>query len=116
LEVYVGQEHKYIKPGSLDENGWNLAGKKEQRLLHKLQKAGVPLGEYINGNIYRGVLTGLNEAFVIDESTRQRLIREDKRSKEVIKPFLTGKDIKRYQKPESRNYLIFTRRGINIDE
>lgn len=112
LEEYVKHEHKFIKPASLDENGWNLAGEKEQKLLQKLQKEGVPLGEYINGKIYRGVLTGLNEAFVIDEATKQRLIKEDKRSREIIKPFLAGKDIKRYQKPESRNYLILIPKGF----
>ena len=73
------------------------------------------MGEYVKGKIYRGVLTGLNEAFVIDKSTRDRLIAEDPKSAEIIKPFLAGRDIKRYQQPVSDKYLIFTRRGIIID-
>ena len=43
------------------------------------------------------------------------LISEDQKSAEIIKPFLAGRDIKRYQTPESGKYLIFTRRGIEID-
>jgi adenine-specific DNA-methyltransferase len=70
----------------------------------------------VNGKIYRGVLTGLNEAFVIDEETRARLIREDPKSAELIKPFLAGRDIKRYEPPETDNYLIFTRRGAKIED
>jgi len=69
----------------------------------------------VKGKIYRGVLTGLNEAFVIDTATRNRLIAEDPRSAEVIKPFLAGRDIKRYQEPKSDKFLIFTKRGIDIN-
>jgi hypothetical protein len=45
---------------------------------------------------------------------RHRLIGEDPRSVELIKPFLAGRDIKRYQPPSSDRYLIFTRRGVDI--
>jgi hypothetical protein len=51
---------------------------------------------------------------VIDENTRDRLIAEDPKSAELLKPFLFGKDIKRYSPPSSDKFLIFTRRGINI--
>ena len=47
----------------------------------------MPLGEYVKGKIFYGIKTGLNEAFVIDEETRRRLIREDSKSAELIKPF-----------------------------
>ena len=63
-----------------------------------------------------GFKTGLNEAFVIDAATRDRLISEDARSAELIKPFLAGRDIKRYEPPASDKFLIFTRHGVDIDE
>lgn len=97
-----------------DSGGWSLVNDAEAKLLAKIKAAAVPLGEYVGGKIYRGVLTGLNEAFVIDNATREKLIKEDKKSAEVIKPFLLGRDIKRYQEPETTRYLIFTRRGIDI--
>jgi adenine-specific DNA-methyltransferase len=62
------------------------------------------------------VLTGLNEAFVIDAETRSRLIAEDPKNADLIKPFLMGRDIKRFQPPQSNRFLVFTRRGINIKE
>ena len=49
------------------------------------------------GAPYRGVLTGLNEAFVIDRATRDRLVYADIASEPLFKPFLEGKDIKRWQ-------------------
>ena len=116
LESYVQNNHYTISHESLDDGGWSLSDDNTQKLLDKLKAQGIPLGEYVQGKIYRGVLTGLNEAFVIDEETKKRLIAEDKKSTELIKPFLAGKDIKRYQEPTSDKYLIFTRRGIKIKE
>jgi hypothetical protein len=114
LDEYV-QEHQFaVNREGLDDSGWSLVDEKTQALLDKIRQVGVPLGDYVDGKIYRGVLTGLNEAFVISANTREKLIAEDPRSAELIKPFLVGRDVKRYQPPESKRYLIFTRRGVDI--
>ncbi len=109
------QEHSYtVNKSALNEEGWSLVNERAQALLNKLQRVGITLGEYVNGKTYRGVLTGLNEAFIIDANTKKRLIKKDPRSAEMIKPFLFGRDIKRYEEPKSSSYLIFARRGIDI--
>jgi type I restriction-modification system DNA methylase subunit len=114
LEEYVESNKLILTRELLDDRGWNLVSDKEINLLKKIQSRGIPLGEYVTGKIYYGIKTGLNEAFVIDRETRDRMIGEDPRSAEIIKPFLAGRDIKRYQKPQSDKYLIFTKRGIDI--
>lgn len=48
---------------------------------------------------------------MIDEKTRDGLVSEDPKSKEVIKPFLIGRDIKRYKPPAGKQYLIFIPKG-----
>ncbi|GJQ23289.1 restriction endonuclease subunit R [Candidatus Brocadia sapporoensis] len=116
LEGYVKENRHSVKLSILDDTGWSLADERSAALLNKLKKSGIPLKEYVKGKIYRGVLTGLNEAFVIDEETRNRLVSEDPKSKEIIKPFLIGRDVKRYQPPTSKQFLIFTRRGIEIQK
>jgi len=116
LTDYV-REHCYgVRQAALDSGGWSLVDERTQALLDKLRRSGVPLGDYVNGRIYRGVLSGLNKAFVIDGETQQRLISEDPASAELIKPFLAGRDVKRYQPPQSQRYLIFTRRGVKIED
>jgi len=65
--------------------------------------------------MYRGVLTGLNEAFVIDQGKRDELITADPKSAELIKPWLRGQDIKRWKADWAGLYVIFTRRGIDIE-
>ena len=114
LEELVRTEGTEVAFSSLVDSGWTLTGGAEQRLLEKLRKTGTPLGEYVGGKIYRGILTGLNEAFVIDAATRERLIAEDPKSAEIIKPFLLGRDVKRYRPLLNKHYLIFTRRDIDI--
>ncbi len=80
VDAYVQQHQKQTAIHSLDDGGWNLGSETEQLLLKKLQSTGIPLDEYVKGKIFRGVLTGLNEAFVIDEATKNALIKEDAKS------------------------------------
>jgi hypothetical protein len=103
-----------IPQSSLRSDGWQLESPGVLQLLDKLRRAGKPLGEYVNGRFYRGVTTGLNDAFIVDTEQRERLIAEDETSTEVLKPFLRGRDVKRWSVEPSGLWLIFTRRGIDI--
>ncbi|ODS34438.1 MAG: hypothetical protein SCARUB_00449 [Candidatus Scalindua rubra] len=111
LEDFVSGNCYPVKFTNLDDKGWSLVDEKKISLLNKLKSLGIPLKEYVNGKIYRGVLTGLNKAFVIDTETKDRLISEDPKSAEIIKPFLVGRDIKRYQTLNSNQYLILMPKG-----
>ncbi len=114
LSDYIAEHFFSVEKKYLDDKGWSLVNKESQILLDKLNKAGVPLSDYVEGKIYRGVLTGLNEAFVINTETKEQLIEDDPKSAELIKPFLVGRDIKRYEPSVSDRYLVFTRRGVDI--
>ena len=111
LQTYVNQHRYDVRQDMLDESGWSLVNQNTQDVLNKLRKIGVPLGEYVDGKIYRGILTGLNEAFVIDHATREKLIAEDPKSEDLIKPFLLGRDVKRYQSLTTNLYLILIPKG-----
>ncbi|HWB64457.1 MAG TPA: N-6 DNA methylase [Chitinophagales bacterium] len=112
LKDYVNQNEIQLWQTSLDDNGWNLASDSEQKLLLKIRSSGVPLLQYVKGKIYYGLKTALNEAFVIDDETKNRLIAEDRKSAEIIKPFLSGKDIKRFIPPGSNKHLILFKKGF----
>jgi hypothetical protein len=94
--------------------GWKLESPAVLRLMEKLRKAGTPLGEYVKGRMYRGILTGLNEAFVVDRATRDRLIAEHPSSAEVLKPFLRGRDVKRWRVEYADQYLIKIESSENV--
>ena len=67
--------------------------------------------------IYRGITTGLNDAFIIDNQTKDALIAEDPKSAEIIKPIVRGRDIRRFQVDWKGLWLIatFPALGLSID-
>ena len=111
LDLYLENKRFFVKKSYLNDDGWALTDEKTQNLLNKLRSQGVPLKDYVSDKIYRGILTGLNKAFVIDEKTRSRIIKKSKKCAELIKPFLAGKDIKRYGTLEVNKYLILVPKG-----
>ncbi|MBU1635100.1 Eco57I restriction-modification methylase domain-containing protein [bacterium] len=103
------------KTEQLKADGWSLEGSDGLALVEKLRSKGIPLGEYVNGRFYYGIKTGLNEAFVIDRDRRDQLIREDRRSAELIKPWIRGKDIKRWTHEFHNFYVIIVRYGFHTE-
>ena len=100
---------------ALVETGWTLAEPALLALREKIEAAGTPLRDTLKGGLYRGVATGLNTAFVIDEDTRARLIAEDPASADLIHPWLRGRDVRRWRADWRGLYVIFTRRGTDIE-
>jgi hypothetical protein len=76
---------------------------------------GMPLGEYVNGKIYHGIKTGFNKAFVIDGTKRAELVAKNPKDAEIIKPLAVGNEVQKWHLRENDKWLIFTRRGININ-
>ena len=89
----------------LSPDGWALASSEVFRLLEKLENIGTPLGEYVDG-FYRGVVTGCNDAFIINTSTREYLIDENVGSEELIKPLLRGRNLRKWRAKSANEYLI----------
>ncbi len=114
LRGHVESLRYTVDKSLLDDGGWSLAREEVQALLRKLFDAGMSLETYVQKEIYRGVTTGLNKAFVIDGDTRVSLIEENPNSAELIKPFIAGKDVKRFSAVVPNKYLVFTRRGVDI--
>jgi hypothetical protein len=95
-----------VPQSELKKEGWQLEPPGKRQLLNRIRMVGQPLGEYVKGRFYRGIITGLNEAFVIDGATRDRLIAEDPKSADLIKRYLRGRDVKRWQVEWAGLYLI----------
>lgn len=103
----IALEESFAMPQrSLPADGWRLEGNVKLKLLQLIRSAGIPLSTYCKNRLYRGILTGLNEGFVIDKDTRDRLIREHPTSATILKPFLKGRDIKRWRVDFGEQFLI----------
>lgn len=99
----------------LDDSEWSFADLTGLRLKAKLEDNSTRLEDIEGVNIYRGVTTGFNPAFIISDEQRDKLISSDSKNREVIKNMLQGRNIRKWYYNESDENLIFTRRGINID-
>lgn len=115
MSVFVEQNSNMTS--FTDSNSWSIRSAIEQSIKHKIENSGKPLGEQ-KIKIYRGVLTGYNEAFIIDGAKRDELIATDPKSAEIIRPILRGRDIKRYGTMFADIWLIstFPSRQYNIDD
>lgn len=111
----VPERGQMIRQDELKRDGWRLESPATLRLLDRLHQVGKPLREFVGSRVYRGITTGFNEAFVVDRATRDALIFEHKSSAELIKPYLRGRDVKRWRAKSQDQWIIFTRRGTKIE-
>jgi hypothetical protein len=86
----------------------------ERRIKDKIERTGTPLKDW-DIQINYGIKTGFNDAFIIDGEKRKKLIEEDPKSDEIIRPILRGRDIKRYSYEFADLYLIATFPSLKID-
>ena len=110
LERFTGLAKSAAVPlpqAHFDEKSWQLESPAVMWLMEKLRREGKPLGEYVNKRFYRGITTGFNEAFVVDRATRDSFIKENKSSADFLKPFLRGRDVKRWQIESQDLWLIY---------
>ncbi|EHY9170733.1 Eco57I restriction-modification methylase domain-containing protein [Enterococcus faecalis] len=148
LLLQKGENHHQLKALTLGEDGsenmsvyirrhavsidykvgesWTILSEIEQSIKKKIEAVGTPLKDW-DIKINRGILTGLNEAFIISKEKRDELVKVDPKSAEIIRPILRGRDIKRYEVNFQNLYLINTHNGyvsedgetvppINVDD
>ena len=84
---------------------WVASSGIEAQIKAKIEANGIPLKEW-NVKIFRGVLTGFNEAFIINSKTKDELIAKSPKSAEIIRPILRGRDIQKYKPNWAELYLI----------
>ena len=118
LSLYVRQHAQYTQ--FKNANSWVILSDIEQRIKAKIEAIGTPLKDW-DINIYRGILTGYNEAFIIDKVKKEEILanckteEERQRTAEIIRPILRGRDIKRYGYEFADLYIITTFPSLKID-
>lgn len=122
-----------IAQNSLSKESFTFNDESTNALKAKIEKHGTPLKDWHGLNIYRGILTGLNEAFIITTEKRDEILAkckdeaEKERTAKLIRKMLRGRDIKRYSYEWAGLWVINTHNGyksksgekieaINIDE
>ncbi|MGV4459827.1 Eco57I restriction-modification methylase domain-containing protein, partial [Ornithobacterium rhinotracheale] len=96
---------------NFSSESWIILSEIEKSIKEKIEAIGTPLKDW-DINIYRGILTGYNEAFIINGERKDELIAQDPKSAEIIRPILRGRDIKRYGYDFADLWLINTHNGL----
>ena len=110
MRIFVQQERVMCDFNTADS--WVILSPIEQSIKRKIEAVGIPLKDW-DINIYRGVLTGCNEAFIINSTKRKEILancqsaEEKERTEELIRPILRGRDIKRYGYEWADLWLIY---------
>ena len=89
---------------------WSLLGSVEQPIMDKVFGAGIPLKEW-DVAIHVGIVTGFNQAFIVDGDTKETLTKDEPSAQEIIKPVLRGRDIRRFQAPWAGMWVIDMHNG-----
>jgi len=112
----IGQRQRplvEVPQRSLSSAPWRFQDPRVAALRQKLAMCGGRLVDRFGSPLY-GIKTGLNEAFVIDRATRDRLASSNPECEQILKPFLEGKDVKPWRTASRDLWLIYTKKGIDV--
>ncbi|MGH7178588.1 MAG: Eco57I restriction-modification methylase domain-containing protein, partial [Tepidisphaeraceae bacterium] len=114
-EVVAKYGHQMPKTALGRDGTWNLMSADAQTHHANTVGKGIRIADYVGQHIHYGVKSGLSEAFIITTAERAALIRADKRSAEIIKRVAFGRDIRKWVIDQRDRWIIFSRRGIDIE-
>lgn len=114
LSTFIEQNKFYLNQYGLSEKIWQLENETNLALKEKIENGSLTINQTQTVKIFRGVTTGYNPAFIIDDDKRKELIKEDKANKAIIKPLLQGRNIRKWVFNNSNNFLLLTGYNINI--
>jgi len=114
IRDFTSFENKFIDVFPMDDSVWTIMAPVENSIRQKIDAKGIPLRDW-DVKMNFGIKTGYNEAFLIDSETKNRIIKEDPKSSELIKPLLRGRDIQRFYAKFAEQWLISTFPALNID-
>ena len=102
-----------VNQNNLGAGSWSFGGEDSQVLKRKIEGVGKKIKDFDDVNIYFGLKSGLNEAFIVTKEQKEKF---DKKSQEIIKPLLRGRDISRYNIEFSNLYIILMKIGYKIED
>ena len=112
LEALLAKEGK--SEPLFAEDGFVIVRGGQSQIKKRIEELGNPLKDW-DIAIYRGILTGMNEAFIISGKKKDELIAKDQKNAEIIKPILRGRDIKKFRIDFSDLWVITTFPALKID-
>ena len=112
FDVAVSEQFTMLDERSLRGDSWALAPAEDMEIFLQMRAESMPLEDYLGASsFFRGITIGLNEAFIINEGTRDRILRLNPQSAMLVHPVLLGKDLHRFRFSDEGRYLINVPKG-----
>jgi type I restriction-modification system DNA methylase subunit len=106
---------KQFPQASFTSEPWELESQ-EVRFVREKMRLGKKLLKEVYGSPLYGIKTGFNDAFVINQATKEKLCQEDPRSAELLKPFLEGSDLRKWSAEPRGKYIIYIPKDVLVIE
>ncbi|ECP9346573.1 class I SAM-dependent DNA methyltransferase [Campylobacter jejuni] len=116
-DIGLYKDFAEFSQNSLSKESFTFSDENTSALKAKIERIGTPLKEWQGLNIYRGILTGYNEAFIITTEKRNEILAnckdeaEKERTAKLMRKMLRGRDIKRYSYEWAGLWVINTHNG-----
>lgn len=114
LHENVEEEKEIFDTTRMDDGIWVISSLRNFNSVERLRTQMISLGEYVGGESYRGILTGLSKAFKVTIDKAKELVTQDIRSKEILRPFLQGRGLVAYGEAVPSSYLVFIPKGFMV--
>jgi len=108
----AGQERFPVDPSGLNAGGWSLCDTREEEILQKVERSGTPFEHFCMGETGCGTAKRFDERLFLDAAQREHLVKRDRRSTTLIRPFIEGSRIGRYHLGGTGRYTIFLPAGL----
>jgi len=116
LNQLVQTEGVLLSSSAFQTEEWKLSSVKQSGILDKMRQVGIELEVQLNQKIKYGIKTGFNEAYIIDNTIREELVREHISSEELIKPFVVGDDVRHYRIHHNGKFILLVKSGTDISK
>jgi len=116
LDSHVKSKSYLLAPNALSGEEWSTSSELQAELIRKLRRASTPLCQQLGQTALFGLKTGCNEAFIIDRATCETYMKRDARARNLVRPVLFGRDVRRYATEEVGRFVIYFHPDKDIDE
>ena len=116
IENLFNDTSEIFEKAKFEKDMWRFSSNKNQGIIDKFKSGETTLKDYTIGGVYYGIKTGLNQAFIITEEDRTKILAEDKNSDIIVRKMVEGDDFKRWHLNHSGRYLLATGYDLNIEK
>ena len=112
----VEEQKEEFDTTKMSDGIWVVSSLSNFNAIERLKTQMISLGEYVGGESYRGILTGLSRAFNITKEKASEFVLQDAHSKEILRPFLQGRGLVAYGEAKAGSYLVFIPKGFTAQK